>query len=136
MKKSKPNQKSSVKKYILLTLLVVILFGIYTYKTTTRFHENDSEIPGTLPSQDIKFLEKCNLYNNFFDAKSESFELVDYKCSEEQEFKNKIPDGQDLTVDIFTKDFEQGKQLFRNWLKEHDLEESNKLRITYIHKPQ
>ncbi len=136
MKSSKSKKYIFLKKYGVFLTIILLIFGVYFYKNTSSFHENDREIPGMIPPEDIRFMEKCSLYNNLLDAQSNKFEVVDYKCSAEKEFQGKIPEGQELTVDIFTKDLNAGIEKFREWLREQGLQESDKLRINYQHKPR
>lgn len=125
------------KKYILALLgLFIILICAYLYQNTTRFHENDKEAASGPTKEDIDYDKFCSLLNLYFDAQTQDFELHDYKCSKDVEFQGKILEGQEATVDILTSNYEEGKSKFREWLRSQGLQESDKLRITYVHKPK
>lgn len=136
----------SKRDLFLFVVIVVLFLGalglIFKDKINSAYwyYNNNGETainPGQGPTEaDIEFMKKCSLLDLFFEARNDNYKLHDYKCSEEEEFKGKIAEGQEAIVDIYTKDFNAGKQLFRDWLKSKGLAESPALRITYIHKPQ
>ena len=50
--------------------------------------------------------------------------------------RDKVDLGEVVTVEIYTQDLTTGKQEFRNWLAEYELEEGDTLRVKYEHKPK
>lgn len=134
MERIKKSKGLSRNTYILLLGIIIVSVGLYFYKNTSRFHENDKELPFVIPQEDIVFLEKCNLMEKMFDVPSGDFEIVEYKCSAQEKFRSKMLDGQELVVEIFTQNFNKGIDIFRDWLISQDFQESDKLRINYQHK--
>lgn len=78
--------------------------------------------------------KKCPVFTIRFDAPEGNFKIKLVNCPFATYTDEDL--GEDVTVEIYTSDFEQGKQAFRDWLVENGLQESDKLRVEYIHKPK
>jgi hypothetical protein len=65
-----------------------------------------------------------------------NFAITSTRCSENNLFKDQVKSGEEVEIEIYTKDFEMGKQEFSAWLKTNGLAESPTLRITYTHNPK
>ena len=131
----KINSKTTSIKLIISIL--VLVFAIVIIIINIRFSNRIP--PGKPDSDETNRLEtyelQCPLQKYLFDELSEKFTFNEYKCSANELFKD-ISKGEEASVEIYTQDPEQGKTEFRKWLKNNSLEESDKLRITYIHKPK
>jgi hypothetical protein len=146
MKKIK---NTSANKILVITVVIVLLILIVgpvrNYLINVYWYYNNNgetgKETGQGPSAEelvrlAEYDKKCPLDALTFKYKGEDFNIWNVKCSynADPDFQAKKP-GEDGTVEIYTKDFEQGKLEFRDWLKSYNLEESSKLRIIYEHKP-
>lgn len=71
--------------------------------------------------------------------KEGTFETMAVRCSyfaQEDEDSNIGFTGEQITVEIYTPDFETGEQAFRDALAKDGFKESDKLRIVFVHKPK
>ena len=104
------------------------------------YNSIDSRIPSQiLPKQSKQYFidrsNSCPILNVKRKSLLEDleFEFKNIRCDFDSDTKRGYDDA---IIEIYNINFEQGKSEFRNWLKENGLEESDRLRITYIHKPK
>lgn len=129
------------KNKTLITVFLILtatISAVYLVRKNRQVEEPLFEqAPGQGPSkEDLEYMdargEKCPIWELDSIEISSSVAITKYDC----DFINTGGDlGEDVTVEIYTSDFEVGKQEFRDWLTEHGLEESEKLRVKYVHKP-
>ena len=140
--------KNNKKMIIGITLVVFVLLFIPAKNYLTDmywYYNNNGETGGNQPPQGPseaeqkeidEYYKKCPLDKLSFEYRGSDFKITSARCSENEQFKDTVSKGEDGKVEIYTQDFEEGKQLFRDWLSSKGLSESLKLRITYTHKPQ
>lgn len=132
---------------VLLTFFVVglALFANNQFNSQQVFYPGNgqtSKDPGSGPSADEQktleeYRKKCPLQQHLFDVDTSKLDIIDYKCSENEQHKNLVKAiGEEVQVEIYSQNFEEGKKMFRDWLETKGLQESSTLRITYTHKPQ
>jgi len=129
------NKMKFNKIYTPIALVVIIFLGWLIYKVITN---TDERIPTlTLPKETVEYMGQEEQACPFLKAwtneyyNEEQYKIYSLGCN----YDNPDKDGEDPIIEIYTKDFEQGKYKVRDWLAKNGLSENDKLRITYIHKP-
>lgn len=123
---------------ILISVVGVIVIGTLGYiawKTS-----QGQPVPGQGPTEEEKanlaqYEEKCPLETLLFEDDSDVFELISVDCSYNA-LSDLSEEGEVAIVEVYSQDFEMGKQEFYNWLSSHGLEEGDSLRVTFEHKPR
>ncbi len=135
----KKQEKNILIPSVITVLIIAMAIGGYyiwqSYKTKEIIIDENTE--GSAPEgEDLEYMKtvdskcpvraiKSETYNN------PNFTVSDVYCA----FARDEGDlGEDVTVEIYTTDFEAGKQQFRDWLADNGLEESEKLRVEYMEK--
>ncbi len=131
--------KNNKKKLFAACLVTIIIVGYLMYRKNLPVQRD----PGFEPLVEYgkiqrKVLGKCPLLNLYVEdnlrLESPEYNVQDVKCSEEGLWD--IKEGEEAEVEIYTKDIGTGIAKFKEWLTYQNLEESDKLRITYVHKPK
>lgn len=129
----------TIKKLIVtgVGLLAILLIILYIASLT------GNRIPPAGPSKEEQagldnFYNKCKFFSAYNDSlgfpEDAKFKLASKRCSEE--FDSTVREGEEIKIEILTNNYDEGIKEFRNWLKDNDLVESDKLRVIYIYKPK
>ncbi len=82
----------------------------------------------------VKYLAyNFNSERPLYALKTSEYHFIEMLCSHEQ---LAIDNGEQITVEIYTKNLEDGKRAFREALAKDGFKESDKLRVVYIHVPK
>ena len=123
--------------FVLLAVAIAVLGGYWYLNRNGEV--GDVIVPGQGSSEEEQarldeYEKNCPLEALLFEAETTNFNMIQVRCSYDPAYST-IDSGEESTVEIYTQDLEQGKQEFRDWLAENGLEEGERLRVTYEHKP-
>lgn len=128
--------KTNIKSKIIFIGFPLLLASILLFFYIGAI--NTERIPPSGPTDADLSLEnmrssRCPVWTKWSSEVSEDFRIVDVNCKFLVD--NISDDGEDVVVEIYTINREIGISSFKKWLINNDLLESDKLRISYIHKP-
>jgi hypothetical protein len=137
----KKYEKKQTHNPLIITIVILIFStaGFYLLWNLYSPNEDEKAIGQEPTKEEQEILEEydqnCPMDSLIFEAEKENiFNVTNVKCSYNELYKD-IQTGEDVTVEIYTEDLEEGKREFLNWLTENELSVSDKLRVEYIHKP-